>query len=33
MMYLRKEDLAKGNDDIRQFIKESTPKPGEPAKY
>lgn len=33
MMYLRKEDLAKGNDDIREFIKESTPKPGEPAKY
>ncbi|MGC4038944.1 MAG: carboxypeptidase [Chitinophagaceae bacterium] len=33
MMYLRKEDLAKGNDDIREFIKQSTPKPGEPAKY
>jgi carboxypeptidase C (cathepsin A) len=33
MMYLRKEDLEKGNEDIRQFIKQSTPKPGQPAKY
>jgi carboxypeptidase C (cathepsin A) len=33
MMYLRKQDLATANDDIRQFIKESTPKAGEPAKY
>jgi carboxypeptidase C (cathepsin A) len=33
MMYLRKEDLVKANDDIRKFIKESTPKPGQPAKY
>lgn len=33
MMYLRKEDLIKANDDIRKFIKESLPKPGQPAKY
>ncbi|AEI47465.1 S10 family peptidase [Runella slithyformis] len=33
MMYLRKEDLQKGNEDIRQFIKQSLPKPGQPAKY
>lgn len=33
MMYLRKEDLIKANDDIREFIKWSTPNPGEPAKY
>ena len=33
MMYLRKEDLEKGNEDIRQFIKQSTPKSGQPAKY
>ena len=33
MMYLRAEDLKKANDDIRQFIKRSTPKPGKPAKY
>ncbi len=33
MMYLRKEDLAKGNEDIRNFIKESLPKAGEAAKY
>ncbi len=33
MMYLRKQDLATANDDIRQFIKESLPKAGEPAKY
>jgi hypothetical protein len=32
-MYLRKEDLEKGNEDIRQFIKQSTPKSGQPAKY
>ena len=33
MMYLRKEDLKKSNDDIRAFIIYSTPKNGEPAKY
>jgi carboxypeptidase C (cathepsin A) len=33
MMYLRKEDLAAGNEDIRQFIKASLPKAGQPAKY
>jgi len=33
MMYLRKEDLAKGNEDIRNFIKASLPKVGEAAKY
>ena len=33
MMYLRKEDLATSNEHIRQFIKKSTPKPGQPAKY
>ena len=33
MMYLRKEDLIKANEDIRQFIKKSTPKPDQPAKY
>lgn len=33
MMYLRKEDLIKANDDIRKFIKNSLPKPDQPAKY
>lgn len=33
MMYLRAEDLKKANDDIREFIKLSTPTPGTPAKY
>jgi carboxypeptidase C (cathepsin A) len=33
MMYLRKEDLKAGNEDIRQFIKSSIPKAGVPAKY
>ncbi|MEI7581168.1 carboxypeptidase [Runella sp.] len=33
MMYLRKEDLQTANEDIREFIKQSLPKPGEPAKY
>ena len=33
MMYLRKEDLRKSNEDIRAFIRYSTPKQGEPAKY
>ena len=33
MMYLRKEDLINANDDIREFIRDSTPKPGQAAKY
>jgi carboxypeptidase C (cathepsin A) len=33
MMYLRKADLEAGNEDIREFIKLSTPKSGQPAKY
>jgi len=33
MMYLRKQDLATANDDIRQFIKASLPAIGTPAKY
>lgn len=33
MMYLRNEDLQKSNEDIRAFIKKSTPKTGESAKY
>lgn len=33
MMYLRKDDLEKGNEDIRTFIKNSLPEKGAPAKY
>ncbi|MFY0592496.1 S10 family peptidase [Roseivirga sp.] len=33
MMYLRAEDLKNANDDIREFIKNSIPPPGTPAKY
>ena len=33
MMYLRQEDLAAANEHIREFIKQSTPAPGQPAKY
>jgi carboxypeptidase C (cathepsin A) len=33
MMYLRNEDLENANEHIREFIKLSTPKEGEPAKY
>ena len=33
MMYLRQEDLQKGNEDIRDFIKASLPGEGVPAKY
>ncbi len=32
MMYLRQEDLARANDDIRDFIARSTPKGDQPAK-
>lgn len=33
MMYLRREDLQKANEHIRDFIKKSTPAKGVPAKY
>ena len=33
MMYLRKPDLALGNEHIRSFILKALPKPGEPAKF
>ncbi len=33
MMYLRQEDLASANDDLRAFIEASLPEDGEPAKY
>lgn len=33
MMYLRSEDLKQANDDIRDFIKNATPRKGEPAQY
>ncbi len=33
MMYLRKPDLAVSNEDLREFIKKTTPKPGQAAKY
>lgn len=33
MMYLRKEDLKKANDDIREFILNTLPKEGESVKY
>lgn len=33
MMYLRKFDLEKANEDLRLFIKKSTPAPGTPAKF
>ncbi|ARS36134.1 S10 family peptidase [Pontibacter actiniarum] len=33
MMYLRKEDLVMGNEDIREFIRASLPKKGQPAMY
>ncbi len=32
MMYLRQQDLATSNDDIRAFIARTTTKPGQPAK-
>jgi carboxypeptidase C (cathepsin A) len=33
MLYLRKPDLEAANENLRKFIREATPKPGEPAKY
>ncbi|MDZ7805729.1 MAG: carboxypeptidase [Gracilimonas sp.] len=33
MMYLRAEDLATSNEDIREFIQNSIPEEGMPAKY
>lgn len=33
MMYLRKEDLEKANEDIRQFIQKSLPAKNSPIKY
>lgn len=33
MMYLRSEDLATSNEHIREFIEQSIPQPGVPAKY
>jgi carboxypeptidase C (cathepsin A) len=33
MMYLRKPDLAEATDNLRKFIREALPKPGQPAKY
>ncbi|QBQ40458.1 S10 family peptidase [Sphingobacterium psychroaquaticum] len=33
MMYLRKDDLMQATKDIRDFIRASTPKEGQPAKY
>ncbi len=33
MMYLRQEDISTSNEDIRQFIMDSIPQQGAPAKY
>jgi carboxypeptidase C (cathepsin A) len=33
MMYLRAEDLKNANEDIREFIENSLPEDGAPAKY
>jgi carboxypeptidase C (cathepsin A) len=33
MMYLRQEDLAKSNEHIREFIRQSLPPAGTPARY
>jgi carboxypeptidase C (cathepsin A) len=33
MMYLRQEDLATSNQDIREFIRTSRPEPGVPARW
>ena len=32
MMYLRRPDLKQANDDVREFIRNTIPAPGEPAK-
>jgi carboxypeptidase C (cathepsin A) len=32
MMYLRQEDLATSNEDIRQFVVRTMPRPGQPAR-
>lgn len=32
MMYLRRDDLATSNEDIRQFIARTIPRPGQPAR-
>jgi carboxypeptidase C (cathepsin A) len=32
MMYLRTEDLATSNEDIREFVRRTIPRPGEPAR-
>jgi carboxypeptidase C (cathepsin A) len=33
MMYLRRPDLETSNQSLRDFIKKTLPKPGQPAKY
>jgi carboxypeptidase C (cathepsin A) len=33
MMYLRSEDLKTANEDIREFLRETTPAEGQPAQY
>jgi len=33
MMYLRRPDLETSNQSLREFIKKTLPKPGQPAKY
>jgi hypothetical protein len=33
MMYLRSEDLATSNNDLREFMRTSIPEDGMPAKY
>jgi carboxypeptidase C (cathepsin A) len=33
MMYLRRPDLESSNQNLREFIKKTTPKAGQPAKY
>jgi len=33
MMYLRRDDLKQSNQDLREFIKVSTPSSGAPAIY
>ena len=33
MVYMRKDDRATANEQLREFIKQSIPKPGESAKF